>query len=203
MFTGQKNNPWSKHEIERSIEHIGLKRMTRFRDKWFFNILASKSRETLDKLLSERSSCIKIVLTVQNRWRCISYVLRRTGGDGVLIYSSQSEAIILTHTSKEYLDYKHCKDVKIIHSVGCEEYIADHIMAMQMHQRPSHLDLIEDSGVDCIVAYHYESSTKKCRACMQKTLGGKVVHDIITPYWLLLPTSGTNCKVHPILFQSY
>ena len=121
----------------------------------------------------------------------------------MLIISSQLEATLLAHTSVKNMACQTCRNINIIDPYGCQKYLADQTMVTHLYRRPSHLQLLEGTGVNCVVAYHHKSRASICRTCMRGVLGTDTNHHKISKTSLMIYTPQAALKSFLYRSQTY
>nr|CCA22982.1 AlNc14C175G8099 [Albugo laibachii Nc14] len=114
--------------------------------------------------------CINITAKQSARWRCIKCVLKSTDGSRLVLLSSLQHSMILTYGNRKAVVCNSCRNIQMLHSPSCADFLQKHVQTIETHEKPSELHLPTTVHAYCIVGYYSPSSKNKCTVCMRNVL---------------------------------
>lgn len=191
----EAENIMELREVQQVLENIAYKRMARrhlLKQKFSAATIAA---ESIDILHGEEIVCIKVRTMPQNRWRCISCIIKDMKGYRLMITSSLYISLVFSNSINLKSPCYSCRVVEVLQLDDCRQDIANHLMSIEVYSKPAHLDMLNELDKSCLVLYHIKSETKRCFFCIKLYLAMEDQVILIRRSPSLLDTS--KCKSKP------
>ena len=192
--TDEERKVFTKEEVKKMTEHIGLQRMPKIRE-----LQNNKAREDFVLSILRHSTgyiCLNIYAHPNRRFKCVNCLLGDENSARLVVFLSLSNAIVLT-VHKTILECNDCTTVKPLSSDACQNILGGHLMKMEMYEHTSKLQLLNDVGGKCIVSYHHFTKKTRCIRCMESVLGAEVKHYDIAKNSVLFLTLESDSNLNP------